>query len=184
VKIAERWNLHGSFLAGRRNTILTSNKRSIATIGVVMGQRTSLFYKLPTGVTVSHYMDGLYSALLDGRFFFDFVHEEKLSADELRKYSTWILPNTALLSDKQCRQIADFANAGSSLLATFETSMYDERGRKRPNFGLADVFGIEKAGEVIETNGNAYCAPPLRSPAVTTEATFSSRAIYSLTTIQ
>ena len=134
------------------------NKRSIATIGVVMGQRTSLFYKPPAGVNVSHYVDGLYYALLDGRFFFDFVHEEKLSAAELRKYSVLILPNTALLSDEQCRQIADFAAAGGSLLATFETSLYDERGRKRSDFGLADVFGIRKAGDVIGTNGNAYCA--------------------------
>lgn len=135
-----------------------ANKQSIATIGVVMGQRTSLFYKPPSGVNVSHYMNGLYSALLDGRFFFDFVHEENLSASKLSKYSALILPNTALLSGEQCRQIADFADRGGSLLATFETSMYDERGRKRPNFGLADVFGIRKAGEIIGTNGNAYCA--------------------------
>lgn len=43
-------------------------------------------------------------------------------------------------------------------MATFETSMYDERGRKRTDFGLADVFGVHKAGDVIGTNGNAYCA--------------------------
>ena len=134
------------------------NKKSIATIGVVMGQRTNLFYKPPAGVNVNHYMDGLYSALLDGRFFFDFVHEDKLWPTDLSKYSALILPNTALLSDQQCRQIADFANAGGSLLATFETSMYDEQGNKRPDFGLADVFGIRKAGEITGTNGNAYCA--------------------------
>lgn len=135
-----------------------TNKQSIATIGVVMGQRTNLFYKPPPGVNVGHYMDGLYSALLDGRFFFDFVHEDKLSPNDLSKYSALILPNTALLSDQQCRQIADFADSGGSLLATFETSMYDEQGRRRTDFGLADVFGIRKAGEVIGTNGNAYCA--------------------------
>lgn len=134
------------------------NKRSIANIAVVMGQRTNLFYKPPRGVNVGHYMDGLYSTLLDGRFLFDFVHEEKLSPDDLRQYSALILPNTALLSDRQCAQIAEFVNRGGSLLATFETSMYDERGRKRSNFGLADVLGIHKNGEIVGTNGNAYCA--------------------------
>jgi hypothetical protein len=143
-----------------------TNIRSIATIGVVMGQRTSLFYKPPPGVNVGHYMDGLYSALLDGRFLFDFVHEEKLSPEELRKYSVLILPNIALLSDRQCAQIAEFVTRGGSLLATFETSMYDERGRKRPNFGLAEVFGIQKAGEIIGTNGNAYCARIERKHAI------------------
>ena len=134
------------------------NKRSIASIAVVMGQRTNLFYKPPHGVNVGQYMDGLYSALLDGRFLFDFVHEEKLTPDDLRPYSALILPNTALLSDRQCAQIAEFVDRGGSLLATFETSMYDQRGRKRSDFGLAGVFDIHKTGEIIGTNGNAYCA--------------------------
>ena len=57
------------------------NKRSIANIGVVMGQRTHLFHTPPRGTVMQQYMDGLYYALLEGRFFFDFVHEEKLSAE-------------------------------------------------------------------------------------------------------
>jgi hypothetical protein len=103
-------------------------------------------------------MNGLYLALLEGRFLFDFLHEEKLSRDELHKYKALILPNVALLSDRQCEQIADFVNGGGSLLATFETSMYDERNRKRSEFGLAEVFGIRRNGAIVGTNGNAYCA--------------------------
>ena len=29
--------------------------------------------------------------------------------------------------------------------------MYDERNQRRPDFGLADVFGIRKAGEIVGT---------------------------------
>lgn len=139
------------------------NKQTIANIAVVMGQRTNLFYKPPKGVVVTNYMDGLYSALLEGRFLFDFVHEEKLSAGELRKYKALILPNVALLSDQQCQQIVDFADRGGSVLATFETSLYDERNRKRSDFGLANLFGIHKAGDIQGTTGNAYCARMERS---------------------
>ena len=57
------------------------NNRSIANIGVVMGQRTHLFHTPPRGTVMQQYMDGLYYALLEGRFLFDFVHEEKLSAE-------------------------------------------------------------------------------------------------------
>jgi len=135
-----------------------TNKRSIADIGVVMGQRTQLFYRPPRGVLTQQYMDGLYYALLEGRFLFDFVHEEKLAADHLSKYRALILPNIALLSDAQCAQLRAYADAGGSLLATFETSLYSERNEKRPDFGLADVFGIRKAGEIKGTNGNAYAA--------------------------
>lgn len=144
-----------------------ANKRPIANLGVVMGQRTHLFYKAPgSGGTrggesdgnVQQYMDGLYYALLEGRFLFDFVHEDDLGAEHLKKYSALILPNIALLSDQQCRQLREYADAGGSLLATFETSLYNERNERRPDFGLADVFGIQKAGEIKGTNGNAYYA--------------------------
>jgi hypothetical protein len=134
------------------------NQRSVATIGVVMGQRTHLFYRPPRGAQMREYMDGLYYALLEGRFLFDFVHEDKLSADELKKYAALILPNTALLSDQQCRQLREYVAAGGSLLATYETSLYNERNEERAEFGLADVLGIRKAGAPVGTNGNAYLA--------------------------
>ena len=134
------------------------NRRSVASIGVVMGQRTHLFYKPPSGSLMPQYMDGLYYALLEGRFLFDFVHEDKLAPRHLEKYSALLLPNTALLSDEQCRQLRAYVDSGGSLLATFETSLYNERNERRADFGLADVFGIHKNGEVIATGGNAYMA--------------------------
>jgi hypothetical protein len=134
------------------------NKRSIANVGVVMGQRTHLFYRPPRGTQMPQYMDGLYYALLEGRFLFDFVHEEKLGLSDLKKYSALLLPNTALLSDEQCRQLRAYVDAGGSLLATFETSLYTDRNERRADFGLADVFGIRKAGDLTATSGNAYMA--------------------------
>jgi hypothetical protein len=134
------------------------NKHSIANLGVVMGQRTHLFYKPPRGASMPQYMDGLYYALLEGRFLFDFVHEEKMAAEDLQKYSALLLPNTALLSDGQCRQLRAYVAGGGSLLATFETSMFNEHNERRADFGLADVFGIHKASEILGTNGNAYLA--------------------------
>lgn len=134
------------------------NKRSIANVGVVMGQRTHLFYKPPRGVLMPQYMNGLYYALLEGRFLFDFVHEEKLGLEDLKKYSALVLPNTALLSDEQCRQLRAYVDSGGSLLATFETGLYTDRNERRNEFGLADVFGIRKAGDLITTSANAYMA--------------------------
>ncbi len=62
-----------------RHDVHFVNKRSIANLGVVMGQRTHLFYKPPRGALMREYMDGMYYALLEGRFLFDFVHEDKLA---------------------------------------------------------------------------------------------------------
>ena len=76
---------------------------------------------------MQQYMDAMYSALLEGRFLFDFVHEDRLQLERIKKYAAIILPNTALLSDEQCQQLRDYVNQGGSLLATFETSMYTEQ---------------------------------------------------------
>jgi hypothetical protein len=131
------------------------NKGTIANIGVVMGQRTQLFYQPQHDFSMQQYMDAVYSALLDGRFLFDYVHEDRLQLDRIKNYAALILPNTALLSDEQCHQLREYVNQGGSLLATFETSMYNERNERRADFGLADVFGIHAAGPVIGRLGNA-----------------------------
>jgi hypothetical protein len=131
------------------------NRRSIANIAVVFGQRTNLFYQAPNDMTMQRNMDGLYSALLEGRFFFDFLHEDQLDPDRLKKYTAVILPNIALLSDAQCAQLRAYVNQGGSLLATFETSMYTDQNARRADFGLADVLGIHTAGKVIGRRGNS-----------------------------
>jgi len=86
------------------------------------------------------------------------VHEDNLAPENLKRYRALLLPNTALLSDSQCAALRAYAGAGGSLLATFETSMYTERNQRRGDFGLADVFGIHKAGEIKGTTGNAFYA--------------------------
>jgi hypothetical protein len=133
--------------------------RPIANLGVVMGQRTQLFYRGPENASPQQYLDALYYALLEGRFLFDFVHEDDLDPQTLSRYTALILPNIALLSDRQCAQLRAYVESGGSLLATFETSLYDDRNQRRDNFGLADVFGIQKAGEVQGTGAaNAFYA--------------------------
>jgi Hypothetical glycosyl hydrolase 6/Beta-galactosidase trimerisation domain len=131
------------------------NKRSIASIGVVIGQRTQLFYKPPHNVSMQQTMDAMYYALLEGRFLFDFVHEDRLQPERIEKYAALILPNTALLSDAQCAQLRAYVEQGGSLLATFETSMYTNENERRQDFGLADVFEMRLAGEMVGRKGNA-----------------------------
>jgi hypothetical protein len=136
--------------------------RSIANIGVVIGQSTQLLYPGPTTVHSRSYMyettQGIYDALLRGRFAFDFVHEDRLEPERLAKYRALLLPNVAMLSDRQCHQIAEYARSGGSLMASFETSLYDENLNRRTEFGLAELFGVSKAGDTVGTNGNPYYA--------------------------
>jgi hypothetical protein len=139
-----------------------TTRRSIADIGVVMGQSTQLLYPGPATVRSRAYThettQGIYDALLRGRFAFDFVHEDRLEPERLSKYRALLLPNIAMLSDRQCRQIKEYVQSGGSIMASFETSLHDENLNQRADFGLADLLGIHKAADVIGTNGNPYYA--------------------------
>jgi hypothetical protein len=139
-----------------------NTRRSIANIGVVFGQSTQLLYPGPASARSHAYMhettQGLYDALLQGRFAFDFVHEDRLEPEHLARYRALILPNVAILSDRQCQQLREYVHSGGSLMASFETSLYDEDLKPRADFGLANLMGISKAGDAIGTNGNAFSA--------------------------
>ena len=134
------------------------NRRSIANIAVVFSERGNAFYKPPGGSDPTEFLQGLYYALLDARYPFDFVHEDDLGVETLRKYSALLLPNVALLSDQQCRQLEAFTASGGSLLATFETGLYDEQGTPRSDFGLARLFQMNKTAGVQGPKGNSYYA--------------------------
>ena len=58
----------------------------------------------------------------------------------MNNYSGLILPNIALLSDTAAENIKKFVNGGGSVLATFETGLYDELGTPRKEFALSEVF--------------------------------------------
>jgi hypothetical protein len=55
---------------------------------------------------------GIYATLLNGRFAFDFVHEDRLNLERISKYRALLLPNIAMLSDRQCQQIRDYVSSG------------------------------------------------------------------------
>src|SRR6201996_3477647 len=137
-------------------------RRTVANLGVVIGQSTQLLYPGPSSARSRTYMhettQGIYDALLQGRFAFDFVHEDRLEPERLAKYRALILPNVAMLSDRQCDQLRAYVHSGGSIIASFETSLYDENLKPRADFGLADLMGVNKAGDAIGTNGNAYSA--------------------------
>jgi hypothetical protein len=84
------------------------------------------------------------------------VHDGLLDLDRIRRYRTLVLPNIAALSDGQCRQLEAYVREGGSLVATHETSLYNEQGNRRADFGLAGLFGCSFAGQVDERQQNSY----------------------------
>src|SRR6185295_18896281 len=53
-------------------------------------------------------------------------------------------------------QLREYVNRGSSLIATYETSLCDEWGVRRKDFGLADLFGVSFKSSADAPMRNAY----------------------------
>ncbi len=123
------------------------NKRSLSSVAVIVSPRSVNLYKAPYTEDRTDHLEGMYAALVEARIPFDYIHEQDLSHERLSQYAVVILPNMALMSDEQAGAIRIYIEQGGSVLATFQTGLFDEKGNVRNDFALAEQFGIAKAGE-------------------------------------
>ena len=145
------------FVWHHKNEAYLRNEKPLARVGLVYSQQTATFYGGPNArAKVEEPGLGFYQALVEARIPFEMVHDRLLDATSLAAFKTLILPNIAALTAAQCKQLSDFVERGGSLIATFETSLYDEWGKRREDFGLASLFGASFAGEVEGPMRNSY----------------------------
>jgi len=133
------------------------NEAPLARVAMVYSQQTATFYggERPQQKVEDHTL-GMYHALIEARIPFEMVHDRLLDAARVERFKLLILPNIAALSDAQCDQLRQYAKRGGSLVATYETSLYDEWGERRKDFGLADLFGASFAGRIEGPMQNSY----------------------------
>lgn len=123
------------------------NEAPLARVAMVYSQQTAMFYGGPRAQQkVEDHTLGMYQALIEARVPFEMVHDRLLDAEHVDKFKLLILPNIAALSQAQCEQLRRYVARGGSILATYETSLYDEWGERRADFGLADLFGASFRG--------------------------------------
>lgn len=150
----QRWlrEIEEIYVWTEKNQHYLADRRPLARVGLVYSQQTAWYYS----AKVEDYALGWYQALVESRIPFEMVHDRLLNAEHLEGYKTLILPNIAALSDAQCDQLRAFVGRGGSIIATHETSLYNEWGTRRKNFGLADMFGVDWAGKTEGPMLNSY----------------------------
>jgi hypothetical protein len=139
------------------NEAYLRNDRALARVGLVYSQQTAIFYGGENAqAKVEDPALGYYQALVEARIPFEMVHDRLLDSEHVAQFKTLILPNIAALSTTQCEQIQQFVERGGSVVATFETSLYDEWGARRADFGLASIFGAHYGGKTEGPMLNSY----------------------------
>jgi hypothetical protein len=145
------------YLSYYKNEPYLKNEAPMARVAMVYSEQTNQKYGgKPWQEKSNEHALGIYHALVEDHMPFEMVNDRLLDAEHLKAFKLLILPNIAALSDIQCGQLRDFVKGGGSLVATFETSLYDEEGQLRPNFGLADLLGVSFDNGVEGPMKNSY----------------------------
>jgi Hypothetical glycosyl hydrolase 6 len=135
------------------------NEAPLARVALLYSEQTATYHGgVAEGDRADDHVRGMYHALIEARVPFELVHEAFLTPDRLDRFKLLILADAAALSTAQCDAIRAYVTRGGSVLATFATSLYDEFGQRRNNFGLADLLGVSFDGRIDGPMQNSYLA--------------------------
>ncbi len=131
------------------------NRRPVASVGIVWTQQNVDFYGRDSAeerVVLPRL--GIREALVRARIPTVPVHADHIDRDG-GDLAALVLPNLGALSDAQCAAIRRLVDRGGGLVASGETSYYDEWGEPRTEPGLADLFGVDATGVHHGSSGPA-----------------------------
>jgi hypothetical protein len=128
-----------------RNQELLRRVRPAPQAGILTATQTISWYRGPLFVpqAYSNYFYGAYQLLKDIGFDSEPFLDYPMAANTLARYRLVYVPNAPCLSDSQCVALTDYVAGGGTLVATHLTSVADEYGRPRNNFGLSELLGAK-----------------------------------------
>jgi hypothetical protein len=140
------WKANESYLIDRT---------PVASVGLVWSQRNADFFgRDAVAQRVDAPYTGFMHALVRARIPYLPIHADDIERDGAG-LAVLILPNVGALSDAQVASVRRFVRNGGSLVATGDTSLYDEWGDPRPDFALADLFACHPIGGTPKLEGRS-----------------------------
>lgn len=125
----------------------------------IIDPSTTLRHWAPEERHIAEHNDlGFYHALVEARLPFEFLSDQVMTPQALDRFKLIVLANATYLSDAQCAAIESYVQRGGSVVAANETSLYDEIGRRRDDFGLARVFAASLTSAPRGPVKNTYVA--------------------------
>jgi hypothetical protein len=133
----------------KANQAFLVDRKPVASVGLVWSQRNTDFYgRDSAGELVDAQYEGFAQALIRARIPYLPVHAGDIDR-EGRGLAVLVLANVGSLSDAECAAIRRFAARGGSVVATGDSSLYDEWGDARSDFALSDIFRAHLQGKPV-----------------------------------
>jgi hypothetical protein len=165
--ISPWWHHVGAFQADRRqfqtaeplmrwheaNEQYLYHRQPVATVGILWSHENVDFCGRDEAQTkVLLPWHGFTHALTRARIPHLPVHADHVSrhADQL---DVLVLPDLGAMSESQCRAVRRFVEAGGSLVASSQSSLFNVWGDPRTDFGLADLLGAHHTGQRLGAEG-------------------------------
>jgi len=127
----------------KENEEFLVDTKPISSVALIYSRKTAEFYdKRDTLEKHENLFRGGYLLLSQTHTMFDVLHSD-LSGEDLGKYKAIYLPNAACLDEKEIQIIQDYVKSGGGLIASYESSLFNEKCLKRDDFGLNEVMGVK-----------------------------------------
>ena len=141
--------------------------RPVKFIGLLISGKTADWYlKRSSENPYRYYYQGGFEVLKEAGYQVTPIYDSKLSLEEVKDYSILFLPNVACMSEEEAEIIRKYVVQGGNLLATHETSRYDERGNPYNEPILSKILGFTLEGKNVEEYTNLHLKIVSEHPAV------------------
>lgn len=145
----EYYKLHVANIKAREEWLRKSE--AVSYIGIVASEQTRTLYAQAALPAYFSHTLGAFRAYQEKHLPVRILTECDLEDADLQNIRVLVLPNVACLSTRAAEVIRRFVKTGGGLVASFETSLYDENDQPRSDFALADLFSAKYQGSDIVT---------------------------------
>ena len=144
----------------------------IRQVGLYFSAKTRDWYGKQDAQRYLAAFTGAHRVLVESHIPVGCVFDENVTLERLREYPLIYLANVAILSQLERDLITQYVREGGRVIATGDTSRFDEDGGESQEFGLAGLFGMHFVGK-CETRTNFFSAPESLSSGIGLE-----RSVY------
>jgi hypothetical protein len=149
----------GSIFKEIREKVEYLGHEPLCHVGLYFSAKTRDWYGRDDPMRYLRGFIGAHRILVESHIPVGFVFDENLTWKRLKEFAIVYLANAAILTPAEQELFAHYVREGGCLLATFDTSRFDQNGRELNNFGLAEALGVRYSGKT-EFAGNYINFPP------------------------
>ncbi|MCH6233156.1 beta-galactosidase trimerization domain-containing protein [Cognataquiflexum rubidum] len=142
----------------KENEVLLEQHIPHSNIGIYYSNSTRESYrkKAEDEDAYGNEIRGIETVLMENHIPHDFLIDDHFSEEKFQKYKLIILPNVKCISKKEVTLFKKFVENGGNLIATYASSLFDEKGNELENYGLSEVLGVNYAGKRVNTKSDNY----------------------------